>query len=240
MAAAPRRPFPFLHTYPALSTHTFPRVTFSLNSPVRGVGTTDKHDEPTYKTSLLEKTNHMSIQSCSSLCARGMKPVRMTLIYASALFACAVVTQVAAISQTTAQDLEITDWREPGAPRPNGQITAWFKYNGASPSVTADAVLYRGSIAAETATQILRKPLTLTPGAYVTFDSGPTVPFNEGDIFTVCIDPDHTVADAIGTTGWYESRPPGQPRRQPRPAPQTPQRSAPSQPATNAGDAAPT
>ena len=107
-------------------------------------------------------------------------------------------------SETTTPDLEITDWREPGAPRPNGQIYAWFRYNASSGSVTADAVLYRGSVAAGTAAQTLRRPLTFVPAGYATFDSGPTIPFNEGDIFTVCINPDHTVDESNYNNNCHE------------------------------------
>jgi hypothetical protein len=145
----------------------------------------------------------MSIHSCANSFP-GREPASIALLHVFAALGCALSMPVAAHSQTTTPDFEITDWREPGAPRPNGQITAWFKNNGSPASITSDAVLYRGSRAAGTATEILRKPLTFAQGAYATFDSGPTIPFTEGDIFTVCIDPDHTIAESNYNNNCYE------------------------------------
>ena len=145
----------------------------------------------------------MLIHNCANRCS-GRKPVSIALLHAFTALGCSLVMSVAALSQTTTPDLEITDWREPGAPRPNGQIYAWFRYNASSGSVTADAVLYRGSVAAGTAAETLRRPLTFVPAGYATFDSGPTIPFNEGDIFTVCINPDHTVAESNYNNNCHE------------------------------------
>ncbi len=120
--------------------------------------------------------------------------VRNTLLTSlAALGACAVLTGPAVQSQTL-PDIS-TSLRAPGTPRPNGQIYASFTYRGTI-TVTADAVAYRGSVAAGGASEILRQTLTFGPGSYPVMDSGATIPFNEGDIFTVCINPSHNVAES--------------------------------------------
>src|SRR5262249_46465510 len=79
-----------------------------------------------------------------------------------------------------------------------------LQYSGSTAGAAADAVVYRGSLAAGAVSEILRKTYTFAPGAYVGFDTGTVIPFNEGDIFTVCINPNHAVAESNYNNNCFE------------------------------------
>ncbi|HEY1238986.1 MAG TPA: hypothetical protein VGF16_00455, partial [Bryobacteraceae bacterium] len=112
----------------------------------------------------------------------------------AALAAGAVLTGSVARCQTQ-PDLSINSINDPGSPRPNGRLTATVVYKGPT-AVTADVVAYRGSVAAGNASEILRQSLAFSPGAFVTFDSGSVIPFAEGEVYTVCANPGHTVFES--------------------------------------------
>ena len=111
------------------------------------------------------------------------------------LVTCATLTSRVALCQTALPDLKIYSMNDLGLPRPNGRISASFSYTGTT-TVAADAVAYRGSVAAGSAAEVLRQSFTFSPGSFFTLDSGTTIPFNEGDVFTVCINPGRTVAES--------------------------------------------
>src|SRR5215472_144011 len=113
----------------------------------------------------------------------------------AALGASAVLMGPAARGQAP-PDLNVNLFRDLNAPAPNGQIYATFAYTGGTTSITADAVAYRGSVAAGNAIEILRRSLTFAPGGYATLDFGTTIVLNEGDIFSVCINPGRSVAES--------------------------------------------
>lgn len=114
----------------------------------------------------------------------------------AAISAAVALISIAAQAQTSTPDLVMNSYNDLGGPRPNGQISTTFLYTGSATPITVDAVVYRGSLAAGTATEILRKPLSFTQGAFATIDTGPVIPFNEGDIFTACVNPNRTAAES--------------------------------------------
>ncbi len=117
---------------------------------------------------------------------------RLSMI--AALACCAALFASSAHSQTL-PDFTIANWSDLGAPRPDGRIFISFGYKG-STTAAADAVIYRGSRSAGSAVEIRRTTLTFAPGTYPTYDSGFSIPFNEGDIFTACINPAQTIAES--------------------------------------------
>ncbi|MGH9721864.1 MAG: hypothetical protein ACRD8O_16790, partial [Bryobacteraceae bacterium] len=120
----------------------------------------------------------------------------MTIRSFAGLVAYAALMAPTARSQTAQPDLNLTDYVSLSGPTPNGRIRATFQYTGSNVGTTADAVVYRGSVALGGATEILRQPLTFVPGAFSSLDTGNTIPFNEGDVFSVCINPNRTVAES--------------------------------------------
>lgn len=137
----------------------------------------------------------MPIHSCHGHYRR-RNPLRKAWLSSfAALGACAALMGPAARCQTTLPDISFNSMTDLGAPRPNGRIYTTFAYNGLT-TVTADAVVYRGSMAAGSTAEILRQTLTFARGTWATLDTGNTIPFNEGDIFTVCINPGRTVAES--------------------------------------------
>jgi hypothetical protein len=124
-----------------------------------------------------------------------MKSYRISL-FAVLCAALAVSPWPEARTQTMAPDFLFTDFSQLGGPSPSGRFRATFQFQNGTATVTADVVVYRGSLALGGAREILKTPLTFGPGAFVAYDSGPSVAIADGDIFTVCINPNHTIAES--------------------------------------------
>src|SRR4051812_32686646 len=95
------------------------------------------------------------------------------------LAALAALTRPVARCQTSLPDLYVNYINDLGGPRPNGRIYASIANNGPT-TVTADAVAYRGSVAAGRATEVVRHSFTFAPGSAFALDTGTTIPFAEG------------------------------------------------------------
>jgi hypothetical protein len=121
---------------------------------------------------------------------------KVCLLFAAAYGACTYLIAPPAFGQAALPDFKFNYMNDVSPPKPNGQIYGSLAYSGLTTAVTVDVVAYRGSAAAGNGVEILRKPITFVPGSVPVFDSGQTIPFTEGEIYSLCINPGHTVAES--------------------------------------------
>ena len=104
--------------------------------------------------------------------------------------AATLIVSTVARTQTTAPDLSFYSFSDM-APNPNGVISVSLTSQSVQ-SVTADVVFYQGSVHAGTAVQFHRQAVTIAGLANV---SAPPRPLNDGEFYSICIDPNNTVAE---------------------------------------------
>ncbi len=91
-------------------------------------------------------------------------------------------------------DLSLYDISDPGTPASNTALSARIR-NGSSISATADVVFYRGSVFAGTAVEFNRQSVSLPAFTYTRVNA-PATASRDGDLFSVCVDPNNQVAES--------------------------------------------
>lgn len=110
----------------------------------------------------------------------------------SALILCAF--NAGALKAQNLPDLSIFEFTDPGAPRASGSVSVRL-VNSSTQTITTDVVIYRGSVNAGAASEILRKSVKFDPWAIVLVQTE-AMALAEGDLFSACVDPGRKVSES--------------------------------------------